>query len=520
LWNLLTGEAEKDAPLQEIDSLKPSITDLELDGNSNLFNVEDALLDEKDMLKGPTLAALNSSDLDDMRWESYTRPPLAQRKSNAPAAISTPPVSLPVASSAQQVCSPTMACPVQHSLPSEQAAMLPPVTTVQYVTYTNGKTVAQPFTVAPPMLPTSAQIIASNPCINQLLIPIKKEPVEAAIQQKAPTLPPVTPAPGLPVKREPALGPGLKRSLSPDNDSNSSIESKWKDIKDLLEDPPSEMIPTKKIKVEPVDFAYTPQEETGSGTQVAMEDEVFDSGGEDENTDHDSDNEDLSDVEPSSSFIEEFISSGRKEKRFFWQYNLQSKGPKGKRLAKSLDSEDPHILQEFEDPVFDPDQQDMKYKHNGKARRGDGNDITPNPYRLFQIGNELNKLNRHINSIAPVVEMPQGARNRKRKEKNKFASRACRLKKKAQHEANKLKLYGLDQEHSQLMKVLQLAKDLLRTRARGENKEAGPLVPLLENLIRSRLTCGMVAGNTADYVNSVLEKVAKGDKTGGLSMTD
>jgi hypothetical protein len=154
-------------------------------------------------------------------------------------------------------------------------------------------------------------------------------------------------------------------------------------------------------------------------------------------------------AEPSSSFIEEFISSGRKEKRFFWQYNLQSKGPKGKRLAKSLDTDDPYVLQDFEDPVFDPDQPDMKYKHNGKARRGDGNDITPNPYRLFQIGNELNKLNRHINSIAPVVEMPQGARNRKRKEKNKFASRACRLKKKAQHEANKLKLFGLDQEHSE-----------------------------------------------------------------------
>ena len=152
-------------------------------------------------------------------------------------------------------------------------------------------------------------------------------------------------------------------------------------------------------------------------------------------------------VSSHSSFIEEFIGSGRKDKRFFWQYNTQSKGPKGKRLAKALDPEDPHILNDFEDPVFDPDQQQMKYKHNGKARRGDGNDITPNPYRLFQIGNELSKLNKQINSIVPVVEMPQVARNKKRKEKNKFASRACRLKKKAQHEANKLKLYGLDQEH-------------------------------------------------------------------------
>jgi hypothetical protein len=38
-----------------------------------------------------------------------------------------------------------------------------------------------------------------------------------------------------------------------------------------------------------------------------------------------------------------------------------------------------------------------------------------------------------------------------KREKNKIASRACRLKKKAQHEANKLKLYGLNQEHSKFL---------------------------------------------------------------------
>ena len=39
-------------------------------------------------------------------------------------------------------------------------------------------------------------------------------------------------------------------------------------------------------------------------------------------------------------------------------------------------------------------------------------------------------------------------RTKSRKEKNKLASRACRLKKKAQHEANKIKLSGLEDEHS------------------------------------------------------------------------
>lgn len=54
-----------------------------------------------------------------------------------------------------------------------------------------------------------------------------------------------------------------------------------------------------------------------------------------------------------------------------------------------------------------------------------------------------------INDMIPVSELPFNIRPKTRKEKNKLASRACRLKKKAQHEANKLKLYGLQQEHSE-----------------------------------------------------------------------
>ena len=51
--------------------------------------------------------------------------------------------------------------------------------------------------------------------------------------------------------------------------------------------------------------------------------------------------------------------------------------------------------------------------------------------------------------------MPFNARCKSRKEKNKMASRACRLKKKAQHEANKLKLHGLEEEHGELMRSMQ-----------------------------------------------------------------
>ena len=87
---------------------------------------------------------------------------------------------------------------------------------------------------------------------------------------------------------------------------------------------------------------------------------------------------------------------------------------------------------------------------SGKARRGDGNDLTANPKKLAAIGRELDHLGKVINDLTPVSEMPFNTRCKSRKEKNKLASRACRLKKKAQHEANKVKCQGLEEEHRKL----------------------------------------------------------------------
>lgn len=46
-------------------------------------------------------------------------------------------------------------------------------------------------------------------------------------------------------------------------------------------------------------------------------------------------------------------SSSRKE-RYFWQYNVQAKGPKGQRLVLSSRLENPHCLNQISDPVFSP----------------------------------------------------------------------------------------------------------------------------------------------------------------------
>ena len=43
---------------------------------------------------------------------------------------------------------------------------------------------------------------------------------------------------------------------------------------------------------------------------------------------------------------------------------------------------------------------------SGKARRGDGNDLTANPAKLAKIGKELEKLGKEINSMTPVSEVP------------------------------------------------------------------------------------------------------------------
>ncbi|MEQ2300863.1 hypothetical protein AMECASPLE_030184, partial [Ameca splendens] len=88
-------------------------------------------------------------------------------------------------------------------------------------------------------------------------------------------------------------------------------------------------------------------------------------------------------------------------------------------------------------------------KGRRKARKTDASDLTPNPQKLHNIGEQLQKLNAAIKGMGPVNDLPAVARARSRKEKNKLASRACRLKKKAQHEANKIKLCGLNQEYGQ-----------------------------------------------------------------------
>ncbi|XP_043912656.1 CREB3 regulatory factor-like [Protopterus annectens] len=151
-----------------------------------------------------------------------------------------------------------------------------------------------------------------------------------------------------------------------------------------------------------------------------------------------------------------------------------------------------------------------------KSRRTDVNDLTPNPRKLLYIGEELKKLNKVIDDLTPASALPVVARPRSRKEKNKLASRACRLKKKAQHEANKLKLWGLNMEHDGLLQVLVTIKQEIVKRV-GNNctSEREKMSEKLERLLKEK-EGPQVAGQTSEFVQKVLQAVAAGDPTGGI----
>ena len=222
----------------------------------------------------------------------------------------------------------------------------------------------------------------------------------------------------------------------------------------------------------------------------------------------------------------DLVMSSKSRDAYFWQYNVQSKGPKTKRVL-TLRNKDPHLHRDFFDPVYQL--QALSARNGGvggaassgggagslnKLRKGDGNDVTPNAEKLYNLGNQIRDFinksyemnsaclftpqqqqaignlsneqaggigigigiglyhsNNNLAISAPaastgLADMIAAAAARSphvaaaaaatvqplslnlKREKNKIASRACRLKKKAQHEANKIKLSGLNEEHS------------------------------------------------------------------------
>ncbi|XP_078268923.1 CREB3 regulatory factor-like [Rhinoraja longicauda] len=245
---------------------------------------------------------------------------------------------------------------------------------------------------------------------------------------------------------------------------------------------------------------------------------------DEEGEDYDEDKDDFSDslseagneLEISGDVASE--TGGRRlKRRYFWEYS------------------DSHTTPSKQERILQPSKWDSStlpsnvyLRENGvgqgrrmgkKSRRTDVDDLTPNPRKLLYIGDELKKLNKVIEELRPVSELPLNVRPRSRKEKNKLASRACRLKKKAQHEANKIKLWGLNIEHDNLLQVIVAIKHQIVWRVEqrsGAGAQEESMVGKLQALLHS--TVGRsVAGHTSEFVSEVLEKVSMGEVEGNLS---
>ncbi|XP_070541453.1 CREB3 regulatory factor-like isoform X2 [Ptychodera flava] len=312
----------------------------------------------------------------------------------------------------------------------------------------------------------------------------------------------------------------LKRE-QPATANESSMDRKWEEIKEYLHDEDEEENEQPANKGQSVvrsnnghDYmstvykhsseVYSPKEEMNDDdSSMDSNDEGFGSDHEDESAD-DSDMDDT-EVTHGSSTLEHTLTQREQEN--------------GSQPASSVWFAQPSELFKIgKDTIIFPTPHAGVSVRMGKSRRSDSEDLTPNPRRLLHIGNELRKLNKIISDLTPVSELPVNARQKSRKEKNKLASRACRLKKKAQHEANKVKIHGLDDEYQRLRYVLTTIRQEILRRAQYPNRHyEDTLTGRLDKLIKNDLG-EMVGGHTPEFVNAVLEKTAAGSSSGGLTI--
>ncbi|KAK6487433.1 CREB3 regulatory factor-like, partial [Huso huso] len=205
--------------------------------------------------------------------------------------------------------------------------------------------------------------------------------------------------------------------------------------------------------------------------------------------------------------------AGRTEKhRCFWEYSHGCESASKRKRSESSSSWSSHTLPSN---LYQRESASAAGSNGSrKARRTDASDLTPNPRKLLSIGEQLRKLNRAIEGMRPANDLPVTARARSRKEKNKLASRACRLKKKAQHEANKIKLWGLNHEHDSLLDMLLQIKEVIRRRVESRSEPYQKRMNEKLECLMKELSGPEVAGCSKEFVQRVLESTARGKPLG------
>ncbi|CAF3826255.1 unnamed protein product [Rotaria sordida] len=239
---------------------------------------------------------------------------------------------------------------------------------------------------------------------------------------------------------------------------------------------------------------------------------------EQNSSDHMQDNDITSDDETTVSTSLRQASEMNSSSSLFWQYNVQSKGPKTKRILY-LKERDPHLYREFSDPVYQIKLTQTKGQTFNKLRKGDGNDVTPNPMKLYQLGKQIRDLSNNSSSVYHGIyhvdhHINSNDTSEVKKQKNKIASRACRLRKKAQHEANKLKLHGLNEEHKSLNDIIAAIKLVILKRYHNgqlSSPSSSPtqsLEAILDQIIAKKYG-QPVAGNSDGFVQTIINDMER-----------
>ncbi|KAM6939611.1 uncharacterized protein FYW49_008396 [Xenentodon cancila] len=267
-------------------------------------------------------------------------------------------------------------------------------------------------------------------------------------------------------------------------------------------------------------------EESQANTELEEDDEEQEDGEEEEEEEEEEEGEEGGEEGAEETAVEAELSSSSEteceveaeparhpgerpsKRRCFWEYRRTRESTAKKKLGSDV-----HWSLSWSSSTLPS----TLYRREGKkgrrkARKTDASDLTPNPQKLHNIGEQLQKLNAAIDGMGPVNDLPAVARARSRKEKNKLASRACRLKKKAQHEANKIKLWGLNQEYENLLGALLRIKEVIRRRVESseeEDTDERGMTQRLEDILKDS-SGPLVAGRTKDFVQRILAASAGG----------
>jgi len=130
----------------------------------------------------------------------------------------------------------------------------------------------------------------------------------------------------------------------------------------------------------------------------------------------------------------------------------------------------------------------------------------PDPVKLIVLREKMGTINQALDQLQRVNANTPELKVMKKKEKNRLASKCCRLKKKALFEANLLIKNGLRAEKVSMQYLIENIRKLVQAHISGKS-DGTPLRPKIDEMVRQmREKVPQVAGRTQEYVAEVIER--------------